>query len=226
MAKTKTTTAKTRSRRVPLSRERILEEALRLVDEAGLQALTMRALGKRLGVDPMSPYNHVPGKAALRQGLAELLWAELERSTAVDEDWRGSMRAFAAAVRRLAREHPNAYPLLLTGTVSPAPGLRLFAAQLDVLQAAGFDESRAAEILRAVFGYAYGYATIELSSFCLDCGPARAPADFEAILALSRTLPADLPPDLAQVARVVCLAADIDQQFELGLDALLKGFEA
>jgi TetR/AcrR family transcriptional regulator, tetracycline repressor protein len=225
MAKTKTAAVEARPRRARLSRERVLEEALRLVDEEGLQALTMRALGKRLGVDPMAVYNHVPGKAALRQGIGELLWAELARSTVVDEDWRGSMRAFAAAVRRLAREHPNAYPLLLTGTVSPAPGLRLFAAQLDVLQAAGCDESRAAEILRAVFGYAYGYATIELSSLCLDCGSADDPADFEAILALSRTLPPDLPTELAQVARVVCLATDLDTQFEFGLDALLRGFE-
>jgi AcrR family transcriptional regulator len=227
MAKAKTTAAaQARPRRAPLTRERILDEALRLVDEEGLQALTMRALGKRLGVDPMSPYNHVPGKAALRQGIAELLWAELERSTPVDDDWRKAMRAFAAALRLLARRHPNAYPLLLTGMVSPAPGLRLFAAQLEVLQAAGYDESRAAEILRAVFGYAYGYATIELSTFCLDCGSSGDPADFEAILELSRTLPTDLPSDLAQVARVVCLAGDLDSQFEFGLDALLKGFEA
>ena len=225
MAKTKTATVETPSRRPALTRERVLGEALRLVDDEGLPALTMRALGKRLGVDPMALYNHVPGKAALRQGIGELLWAELARSTAVGEDWRGSMRAFAAAIRRLAGEHPNAYPLLLTGTVSPAPGLRLFAAQLDVLKAAGHDESRAAEILRAVFAYAYGYATIELSSFCLDCGAAGDPADFETILALSRTLPADLPSDLAQVARVVCLAADLDAQFEFGLDALLAGLD-
>lgn len=224
MATAKTTTAE--PRRTPLTRERILEEALRLVDEEGLQALTMRALGKRLGVDPMSVYNHVAGKAALRQGIGELLWAELERSTDRDEDWRASMRTFAAAVRRLAREHPNAYPLLLAGRVSPVPGLRLFASQLDALQAAGYDEPRAAEILRAVFGYAYGYATIELSSFCLDCGPAGGAADFETILALSRTLPADLPADLAHVARVVCLATDLDQQFEVGLQALLGGLEA
>jgi TetR/AcrR family transcriptional regulator, tetracycline repressor protein len=226
MAKTKTAPAEARPRRARLTRERVLEEALRLVDEEGLQALTMRALGTRLGVDPMSPYNHVPGKRALHEGLSELLWAELERSTDRDEDWRRSMGAFASAVRRLAREHPNAFPLLLAGTVTPAPGLRLFAPQLDALQAGGYDETRAAEILRAVFSYAYGYATMELSSFCLECGPSGERADFDTILALSRTLPADLPPDLAQVARVVCLATDLDQQFAFGLDALLKGLEA
>jgi TetR/AcrR family transcriptional regulator, tetracycline repressor protein len=66
MAKAKTTSAAASPRRERLTRERILAEALRLVDEQGLPALTMRALGTRLGVDPMSPYNHVPGKRALQ----------------------------------------------------------------------------------------------------------------------------------------------------------------
>ncbi len=64
------------------------------------------------------------------------------------------------------------------------------------------------------------------ASFCLDCGPSGERTDFDAILALSRTLPVDLPPDLAEVARVVCLGADLDQQFEFGLQALLAGLEA
>lgn len=211
--------------RRPLTRERVLEAALRLVDEEGLSALTMRALGARLGVEGMSVYRHVPGKAALREGIAELLWAELERSTDSDPDWRRSMRSLAVAVRRLADEHPNAYPLLLTGNVAPVPGLRLFESQLEALRAAGYDEARAAVILRAVFSYACGYAMMELSTFCLECGSPAGAADFETLLALSRTLPADLPPNLAEVARVVCLA-DLDGQFEHGLDALLAGFAA
>lgn len=226
MAKTKTTRSRAAAPRVPLTRERVLEEALRLVDEQGLQALTMRALGKRLGVEGMSLYYHVPGKRAVNEGLAELLWAELERSSEPDEDWRRSLRTLVDRVRQLAHEHPNAYPLMLVGRVSPAPGLRLFAAQLRVLQAAGFDEARAAAILRAVVGYALGYAAMELSSLSVTTAPTNGSeeADFEALLALTRALPADLPPDLAQVARVVCLT-DLDQQFAFGLDALLTGLE-
>lgn len=211
--------------RRPLTRERVLEAALRLVDEEGLSALTMRALGTRLGVDPMSVYRHVPGKAALRDGIGELLWAELEGSTEADPDWRLSMRSLATAIRWLAREHPNAYPLLLAGKVSPVPGLRLHESHLEALQAAGYDETRAADILRAVFGYAFGYAMMELSSFCLDCDSSTGEGDFDTLLALSRTLPDDLPPNLARVARVVCLA-DLGQQFEFGLEALLAGFDA
>ncbi|MGH3040810.1 MAG: hypothetical protein ACRDNG_03560 [Gaiellaceae bacterium] len=78
-------------------------------------------------------------------------------------------------------------------------GLRLFAAQLRVLQAAGLDEARAAAILRAVVGYALGYAAMELSSLSIPPRPVSEDkgedeeADFDALLALARMLPADLP---------------------------------
>jgi hypothetical protein len=68
---------------------------------------------------------------------------------------------------------------------------------------------------------------MELSSLSITTDPpsGREDAAFEGLLALSRTLPADLPPELAQVARAVCLA-DLDRQFEFGLEALLAGLEA
>jgi TetR/AcrR family transcriptional regulator, tetracycline repressor protein len=219
--------AKTRSEREPLTRERVLEEALQLVDEEGLQALTMRALGKRLGVEAASLYNHVPGKRALYEGLSELLWAELEGATEPSGDWRRSIRTLADQIRRLGLEHRNAYQLLLEGRVCPLPGLRVLAAHLSVLRDAGFADDDAAGVLRAVLGYALGYAGMEHSSFSVS--PAKAGANEEdaelgALLALGRTLPPDLPPELARAARMVCLA-DLDRQFTFGLEALLSGLE-
>jgi len=220
-----TTTRRARSgrRRSPLTRDRVLEEALHLVDQGGLEALTMRALGERLSVEAMAIYNHVAGKEGLHEGISELLWAELERSVEPDPDWRQSMRSLAAGVRRLAADHPNAFPLLLATRISPAPGLRVFAAQLEVLRGAGLDEHRAADILRAVVGYACGHVMMELSS--LSVGEASLDGSgFEALLALARSLPPDLPPDLAEVARVVCVS-DLKRQFDVGLEALLAGFD-
>lgn len=217
---------KTRGRRPArerLTRRRVLEEALRLVDEEGLEALTMRALAERLSVEPMAIYNHVAGKQGLREGISELLWAELEGSVAPDPDWRQSMRSLAQGIRRLAADHPHAFPLMLATRISPAPGLRAFAAQLEVLRAAGMDESQAADILRAVVGYACGHTMIELSSLSVRSEDADG-SGFDALLALARSLPADLPPELAEVARVVCLS-DLNRQFEVGLEALLAGFD-
>jgi TetR/AcrR family tetracycline transcriptional repressor len=225
------TTALTRGRgrgrpRPALTRERVLGEALRLVDEEGLEALTMRALGGRLGVEAMSLYNHVPGKRALHEGIAELLWTELERSVKPVPDWRRSVRAFAEGLRRLARDHPNAFPLLFAMRVSPAPGLRAFRSQLETLRAAGFEEGRAADILRAVCGYASGYAMLELSSLSVSPTGEREgeESDLDSLWALARSLPPDLPPALAEVARTVCIC-DASRQFEVGLEALLAGLD-
>ena len=95
-----------------------------------------------------------------------------------------------------------------------------------MLQAAGFDEPHAAAILCAAFAYALGYAAMELSSLSVARGALNRDedAEFEALLALGRTPPADLPPELARAARAVCLA-DLDHQFEFGLQALLAGLE-
>lgn len=220
------TATRRRRPRPGLTRERVLAEALRLVDEEGLDALTMRALGARLGVEGMAVYNHVPGKRALHEGIAELVWAELERSVEPDPDWKRSIRAFADGVRQLARDHPNAFPLLFAMRVSPAPGLRAFKGQIETLRAAGLDEGRAADILRAAFGYASGYAMLELSSLSVSrtvAGDGQG-TDFDSLWALARSLPADLAPDLAGVARTVCLC-DTERQFEVGLDALLAGLD-
>jgi TetR/AcrR family tetracycline transcriptional repressor len=220
------TTTKTTGRR-SLTRDRVLKEALRVVDEEGLQALTMRALGKRLGVEAASLYNHVSGKPDLYEGISELLWAELEAAAEPDEDWQRSLRALADRTRRLAHEHPNAYPLLLAGAICPVPGLRLLAAQLRVLRDAGFDEDDAAGILRAVLGYALGSAAMEHSTLSVSRGNGSGDdedAELGAVLALGRTLPPDLPPELARAARMVCLA-DLDRQFAYGLEALLSGLE-
>ena len=225
-APTAETATRRRRPRPRLTRERVLTAALRLVDEEGLDALTMRALGARLGVEGMAVYNHVPGKRALHEGIAELLWAEFERSVEPDPDWKRSIRAFADGVRQLARRHPNAFPLLFATRVSPAPGLRAFRAQLETLRGAGLDEARAADILRAACGYASGYAMIELSSLSVSraTGDDGQGSDFDSLWALARSLPPDLPPDLAGVARTVCLC-DTERQFEVGLDALLAGLD-
>src|ERR1700679_3845351 len=74
------------------SRAEVLEAALRIVDEQGLERLTMRRLGAELGVDPMTVYHHVPDKAALFDGLVELVYSEVS-SPARTGDWPDDFRA-------------------------------------------------------------------------------------------------------------------------------------
>src|SRR5919106_1808418 len=64
--------------RAPLSRERVLRTAIRLADQGGIEALSMRKLGQELGVEAMSLYNHVASKDDLLDGITDLVLSEIE----------------------------------------------------------------------------------------------------------------------------------------------------
>lgn len=97
-----------------LTRERILQAALELVDREGMAALSMRRLAAALDVDPMAIYHHLDGKEAVIAGLVELAFRELRIPPADKQDWRGQVRAIAAAYRDLAMRHPNLILHLVT----------------------------------------------------------------------------------------------------------------
>jgi AcrR family transcriptional regulator len=90
----------------PLSAERILAAALRIVDHDSLDALSMRRLASDLDVDPMAIYHHVPNKAALLRALVVQVFDTLPSEPSGDT-WQARLRAWAAAYRALALEHPN-----------------------------------------------------------------------------------------------------------------------
>ncbi len=213
--------------RRPLTREEILRTGLRLVDQEGLEALTMRKLAQALHVDPMTIYRHVENKEALLSGLADVLWAEVK----VPEDetnWEVLLTSLAHALRGLARAHPHASVLLLQSAPLPTAMLCLFAGALERLQQAGFERKQAAETLNAVFSYAIGYAMMELAALPLTppAQPNQTPTDFERIAQIMRVLPRDAPPHLAEVAYLMCVDCDLDAQFAFGLDLLLTGLRA
>jgi AcrR family transcriptional regulator len=210
-------------RRAPLTRARVLGEALRLVDEEGLEALTMRRLGTRLGVEAMSLYHHVDGKAGLRAGIAGLLWEEVERSVEGGDDWKQALRSLATRLRALAADHPHAFPLLMGSSAFAEPMLRALGRGLAVLRDAGFDDDTSARTLNTVVGYACGYAAMELSLLATGVTAERAD-QFDSVVQLAQALPPDTAPELVRVARDCCLC-DMDRQFDFGLDALLAGLD-
>jgi AcrR family transcriptional regulator len=212
-----------RPRRAPLTRERVLAEALRLVDEEGLEALTMRALGKRLGVEAMSLYKHVDGKSGLHAGIVGLLWEEVERAVTDADGWREALGSLARRTRALATDHPHAFPLLMSASGFADPMLRALGRGLAVLRDAGFDDDRAAKTLNSVLGYAWGYGAMEISCFAARV-PGEAADQLEGVVKLTQALPRNTPLDLVRVARDCCLC-DIDEQFEFGLEALLAGLD-
>ena len=68
-----------RPARAPLSRERVLLEAVALADESGIGALTMRRLADRLHVEPMSLYYQVANKDEILDGMVDIVFGEIDR---------------------------------------------------------------------------------------------------------------------------------------------------
>lgn len=208
-----------KTRRGDLSRARILATALEVVDQDGLEALTMRRLAEQLKVDPMSLYNHVDGKDALLDGLAEQLWSEVPLPDRA-KGWKSVLRAYAISIRDIARRHPLAYGLLLSRGILPAPALELIDNSLQALETAGLKRPKAAEMIRTLHAYSAGYAMLELT-----CAPAAGSSQLEQIVNLTRALPRDAPMRLVEVARLMA-DCDMNYQFNLGLDLILAGLEA
>ena len=198
--------------RTPLSRRRILEAALRFVDREGLDALSMRKLGAELRVEAMSLYNHVPNKSALLDGMVEVLLGEL-RIPPEDECWEERIRGAYRAFRRLAHEHPNAFPLFVTRPPDTMDGVWLVEEFLKTLGRAGFDPKTSLHAFRALSSYATGYAMAEIRGFAMEPAGARPGA---------RALSAEEFPYIYELNRELG-EVDRDAEFEFGLDLIISG---
>jgi AcrR family transcriptional regulator len=223
MASPHTPTAAERKAR--LSKELVLAKALELVDAEGLDALTMRRLGQELGRDPMSLYRYAENRAALLDGVSELVLNELPIH-AGDPDWKAQLRHIAHNLRLLALRHPNVVPLLVTRPLSTPLGLRPLGTLrpleqiLSLLVGAGFEPADALHVYRAYYGFLYGHILNELQEFVVD------PEENEVLLRLGlHRLPAKEFPRLRSLAPAL---AEYDGSAELdqGLTILLSGLES
>jgi len=207
--------------REPLNRQRVLEAAVRLVDRDGLSALSMRRLGAELGVEAMSLYNHVPNKAALLDGIVELMLREVRRQPSDGgADWAERLRAAARSYYRLAHAHPHIFPLVAMRPLNTIDAWRLVEGGVALGRAAGFDAEEALYAVRTCASYAAGYA---LNQIARDTQyTADQPADSR--LDITK-LPPDAFPNLASVAPYYAPAYR-DIEFEFGLDAILTGLRA
>ena len=110
----------------------------RLADEGGLEALTMRRIGKALGVEGMALYNHVANKDDILDGIVERVLAEIPLP-AIGEEWKDQMRRRAIAARQVFLRHPWAIGLLEARHAGSSPArLGYYDAVLGCLRAAGF----------------------------------------------------------------------------------------
>ncbi|WP_067186792.1 TetR/AcrR family transcriptional regulator [Microtetraspora niveoalba] len=166
-------------RGTPLSPEEIHAEALRLIDERGVEALSMRKLAAALDVNPMSLYHHVPNKEALLDGVRGLVLSEIELPADDSSDWREQIRALGAGLRALAHRHPSLYPYMCAH-----PGLMHQDGVAEVLRrvltAAGVPAERLGAMRNALFAFTAGFLLSEINGVF----PAPDDAAFEEALTL------------------------------------------
>lgn len=206
--------------RPPLSRERVIQAALDIVDRDGLDGLTMRALGRELGADPMAAYYHLPNKAAVLDGVVEAVWSELELPEASDKSWQTQLEEIAGAMRDTLRRHPNALPILATRPNLSAPGFRLTDHTLAVLLDAGLPSEEALAFVNAAGEFLLGHALAESA-------PALPNAeDADILTAVDQAQAAENFPHLIRVLGEVDLhTLTMDRIFQAGIDAFRRGLE-
>lgn len=203
--------------RQPLTRRKILAAAMQLVDREGLAALSMRRLGRELGVEAMSLYNHIPNKDALLDGLAVAALAEQKLPPDEGGDWAERLRALSRALRRVAHAHPHIFPLIVMRPPTTPASLRPFEAVLAALHRAGFDGETALTAFRTLAAYVAGYALGEITGAFSETNVSGESPGLDI-----RRLPQEEFPQIVALATYLP-AADGDRRFELGLDTILAG---
>lgn len=204
----------------PLTRERILAAALQLADERGVEALSMRRLARRLGVDPMAIYHHLPGKEAVLAGLVEMVFNELQVPAMENEDWQSRVRAFARAYHRLSRAHPNLVLYLITHAEAGASAALLASERLyAALEAAGLPPEMIIRAADVVVDYLNGFALSEGSSRLGQAG------ERAELFAQLKQYPPEKLPAMHRVFSHFT-ENDILSNFETGLDIILAGIAA
>ncbi|KAA0023276.1 TetR/AcrR family transcriptional regulator C-terminal domain-containing protein [Antrihabitans cavernicola] len=210
---------RTQGERAGLSRDIVLQAALDLVDEHGLDALTMRRLGDRLGVEAMTIYHHVPNKDALLDGLVELVFGAATPSSLLAETWQSVLTGFAASLRARLLRHPGIVPLAVTRPAATPEMLRTVEHGLAILHAAGFPVGRALDALNALTVFVVGHVASEIG--IANVNRKSLPGSTNQLA----TLDGSIFPLLTEAARTH-EGTDDSERFRFAVDALIVGFGA
>jgi TetR/AcrR family tetracycline transcriptional repressor len=151
--------------RVPrhtLSRPRIIDAALALIDAEGLDQVTMPRLAERLGVGTMSLYRHVQDKDDLIDGVAERVLSGVEVPAGEPDDWEGRVVGYLRRLRDQALAHPALSRILAERGLTVGPVFAQLEEVHGILRAAGFSDSDAVRTFYALLTYVFGFVIWEL----------------------------------------------------------------
>lgn len=176
--------------------------AIDLIDDLGLDALTLRSLAGRLDADPSALYRHFRNKDALLAAVSDTVLNDVDVPATVPDDWRAAARGTARRLRAVLRGRPGLATVVASAPVTPAT-VASTAATLRLLRdGAGLTPARAEQVLATVLAYVLGASLLE-----------SAPPDGDG----------DPPDDDARAARRVWYptAEERDERFDAGLELIL-----
>ena len=211
----------TEQRRHTLTRQRVVAEALTLIAQDGVPALTMRALAARLGVVPGALYRHVPGKERLQDLVLDGVLAEVDCDVDPALPWTGQITTLARRLRTVLAHHPGVAGLLATRDPLGPHSLALAEAFLRPLHAAGFTHELAGHVFFLVVGYTVGF---EIGNTNTSANQQRVQdlATRDQLHQFLRSLPEDRFPTLVELGPQIWLD-NRDERFTRGLHALVDG---
>jgi AcrR family transcriptional regulator len=213
--------------RIPLSRERVLDAAIRLADEGGIESLSMRKLARELGVEAMSLYNHVANKGDLVDAIADLVVSEIDLPAATEE-WDVAVRTCAVSAYETFMRHPWACSLVMSPTKPRGvrkPRLRYIEWLLGRFREAGLSPGLTYHAYHAVDSHILGFTLWHLghSAGAADIAGEEDFADFA--VGLVAELRADGYPHLAEHAEQHIAGVEGEREFEFVLDLILDGLK-
>ncbi|RPE38541.1 TetR family transcriptional regulator [Streptomyces sp. Ag109_O5-1] len=197
---------------MPLTEAGIYAAALRLIDEDGVEALTMRKLATELDANPMSLYHHVPNREAVLRGVAKTVGSQFRTVTLQDAPWQERIRLLATDFRTLAHRHPK----LMAYSFSHQPDFiqsddPFWSALTAIVAATGVPRSDVSEAAALIVAVVVGVLTAELNGSLHQWANLKPPG-----LAADGDEPVDVRP----------ADPDQDRMFRLVMDTLIAGLES
>ncbi|MFF0414294.1 TetR/AcrR family transcriptional regulator [Kitasatospora sp. NPDC004745] len=203
---------------VVLSRELIVETALRLVGQHGAEALTVRRLGAALGADPSAVYRYFRSTDDLLLALADELIGRAQQGWKATGDWRADLRAIGLRIHAAYQAHPQAALLAAHRTTGRAHEIAAVEAIIGTLRRAGFPDPEAVRIYHAFVDQSLGFAALDAAALALP--PAAQSADLRVWQASYARLDATTHPHIAATADL--LTADMHRSgYPFALELLL-----
>jgi AcrR family transcriptional regulator len=208
-------------RRPQLTRQRVVAEALAVIAQDGVQALTMRSLAARLGVAPGALYHHVRNKQQLQDLLLDSVLAEIDVHVDHSLPWTEQLKVLAHRLRAVLEDHPGVAGILKTRDPLGPHSLALAEAFLGPLRSAGFADREAGLAFFLLVDYTIGFA-VSGTRTSVNEQRVRDPATRAQLHRFFRSLPPDRFPALVALGEHIWVD-NRDERFTAGLQVLVNG---